>query len=150
MMAHGCGGPMVPMQEQLEWLKSMSNTTHVLHILVGTYDLFNFGHLNGQLSRRCLPVHFPRYQLQREEDCIEFQAALLALLHKVPLYCDVETLVGSYWLYFYECSIGCIGVLKDWLPRAGSTALDEGQDTLTLDGLQDHAPPLRTYRQIAQ
>jgi hypothetical protein len=108
-----------------------------------------FGHLNGQLSRRCLPVHFPRYQLRREEDCIEFQAALLALLHKVPLNCDADTLVGSYWLYFYECSIGCIGVLKDWLLRAVSTALDEGQDTLTLDWLQDHASPVDIYRQMA-
>ena len=136
MMYTGSGGPVVTLQEQLEWLKSMSNTTQVLHILVGTYDLFNFGHLNGQLSRRCLPVHFPRYQLQREGDCIEFQAALLALLHKVPLHCDADTLVGSYWLYFYECGIGCIGVLKDWLLRAVSTALDEVQDTLTLDWLR--------------
>ncbi len=149
MMYTGSGGPTVTLQEQLEWLKSMSNTTQVLHILVGTYDLFNFGHLNGQLSRRCLPVHFPRYQLQREEDCIEFQAALLALLQKVPLNCDVDSLVGSYWLYFYECSIGCIGVLKDLLLRAVSTALDEGQDTLTLDWIQDHAPPVDTYRQMA-
>lgn len=149
MMYTGSGGPTVTLQEQLEWLKSMSNTTQVLHILVGTYDLFNFGHLNGQLSRRCLPVHFPRYQLQREEDCIEFQAALLALLHKVPLHCDANTLVASYWLYFYECSIGCIEVLKDWLLRAVSTALDEGQDTLTLDWLQDYAPPVDTYRQMA-
>src|SRR5260370_5566784 len=126
----------------------MSNSTQAVHILVGAYDLFNFGHLNGQLSRRCLPVHFPRYQLQREEDCIEFQAALLALLHKVPLHCDTDILVGSYWLYFYECSIGCIGVLKDWLLRAVSTALDEGQDTLTLDWLQDHSPPAATYMQL--
>jgi hypothetical protein len=137
------------LQEHLEWLKSMSNTTGVLYILAGTYDLFNFGRLNGQLSRRCLPVHFPRYQLQREEDCIEFQAALLALLQKVPLNCDAETFTREYWLYFYECSIGCIGVLKDWLLRAVSTALDEGLGTLTLDWIQDYAPPVDIYRQMA-
>jgi hypothetical protein len=130
-------------------LKSLSSTTGALYILVGTYDLFNFGKLNGQIARRCLPVHFPRYQLQREEDCIEFQAALLALLHKVPLRCDAATFVTSHWLYFYECSIGCIGVLKDWLLRAVSTALDEGLDTLSLDWIQDHAPPVDIYRQLA-
>ncbi len=80
---------------------------------------------------------------------MEFQAALLALLQKVPLNCDAETFVRSYWLYFYECSIGCIGVLKDWLLRAVSTALDEGQDTLTLDWIQDHAPLVDQYRQMA-
>src|SRR5260370_34928613 len=58
MMYTGSGGPMVTLQEQLEWLKSMSNTTHELHILEGTYDFFNFGHLNGQLSRPCSPLNF--------------------------------------------------------------------------------------------
>jgi len=51
------------LQEQLEWLKSLSKTG-VLYILVGTYDLFNFGKLNGQIGRRCLPIHFPRYQTE--------------------------------------------------------------------------------------
>jgi hypothetical protein len=144
----GAGGTTVTLQEQLEWLKSMGSTTGALHILAGTYELLNFGKLNGQIARRCLPVHFPRYQLQRPEDCLEFQAALLTLLHKVPLACDAETFVSSYWLYFYECSIGCIGVLKDWLLRAVSTALDEGQQSLTLDWIQDHALPVDSYQQM--
>src|SRR5260370_39595565 len=109
MMYTGSGGPTVTLQEQLEWLKSMSNTTQALHILVGTFVLFNFGSLNGQLARRCLPVHFPRYLLQREEDCLEFQAALLTLLRKVPLHCDVETLVGSYWV---------VTLHKHWPPKS--------------------------------
>lgn len=126
----------------------MGSTTGALHMLAGTYDLLNFGKLNGQIARRCLPVHFPRYQLQRPEDCLEFQAALVALLRKVPLPCEADTFVSSYWLYFYECSIGCIGVLKDWLLRAISTALDAGQQTLTLDWIQDHALPVDIYQQM--
>jgi len=141
-------GTTVTLLEQLEWLKSMGSTTGALHLLAGTYELLNFGKLNGQIARRCLPVHFPRYQLQRPEDCLEFQAALLTLLRKVPLPCEADTLVGSYWLYFYECSIGCIGVLKDWLLRAVSTALDAGQQTLTLDWIQDHALPVESYQQM--
>ncbi len=142
---NGMGGS--TLQEQLEWLKSLSSTT--LHILVGTYDLLNFGQLNGQIGRRCLPVHFSRYLLQREADCLEFQSALVSLLEQVPLRCDVETLVGSYWVYFYEGCIGTIGVLKDWLTRAVSAALDAGQETLTLDCLQDHILPTGILRQMA-
>jgi hypothetical protein len=56
----------------------------------------SFARLNGQTSRRGLPIHFPRYQLQREEDCTEFQAALLALLKKVPLHTDAEALVVKH------------------------------------------------------
>ncbi|HVB25114.1 MAG TPA: AAA family ATPase [Ktedonobacteraceae bacterium] len=137
------------LQEQLEWLKSLGSKTGVLYVLVGTYDLFNFGKLNGQIVRRCLPVHFPRYQLEREVDCVEFQSALLELLRRMPLTCEAERWVTDHWLYFYECSVGCIGVLKDWLLRAVSTALDDGLTRLSLDCVQDHALPVDIYRQMA-
>jgi AAA domain len=143
----GTGGS--TLQEQLEWLKSLSSKTGVLYILVGTYDLFNFGKLNGQIARRCLPVHFPRYQLEREADCLEFQTALLELLRRIPLECSAERWVTDHWLYFYECSVGCIGVLKDWLLRAVSAALDDGATRLSLDCVQDHALPVDIYRQMA-
>lgn len=136
------------LQEQLEWLKSLSQTG-ILFILVGTYDLFNFGKLNGQIGRRCLPVHFPRYQLEREADCIAFQTALLELLRRVPLVCPAERWVTDHWLYFYECSVGCIGLLKDWLLRAVSAALDDGASRLSLDCVQDHALHVDIYRQMA-
>jgi AAA domain len=136
------------LQEQLEWLKSLSKTG-ILYVLVGTYDLFNFGKLNGQIGRRCLPVHFPRYQLEREADCVAFQAALLELLRRVPLACAAERWVTDHWLYFYECSVGCIGILKDWLLRAVSAALDDGASRLSLDCVQDYALPVEVYRQMA-
>jgi hypothetical protein len=127
----------------------MTNVTDIVHILVGTYELLSFTKLNGQASRRGLPVHFPRYQLQREEDCTEFQAALLALLKKVPLHTDTETLVVKHWLYFYERCIGSVGVLKDWLLRAVSATLDEGGDMLTLERLQEHALSISQCEQMA-
>ncbi len=142
----GTGGS--TLQEQLEWLKSLSKTG-ILYVLVGTYDLFNSGKLNGQIGRRCLPVHFPRYQLEREADCIAFQTALLELLRRVPLECPAERWVTDHWLYFYECSVGCIGVLKDWLLRAVSAALDDGASRLSLDCVQDYALPVEIYRQMA-
>jgi hypothetical protein len=58
-------------------------------------------------------------------------------------------LISHNWLYFYECSVGCIGVLKDWLLRAVSTALDDGLTRLSLDCVQDHALPVDIYRQMA-
>jgi hypothetical protein len=45
----------------------------------------------------------------------------------------------QHWMYFYERSIGCVGVLKDWLVRTLSSALLEGRPELTLARLQDHA-----------
>ena len=61
----------------------------------------------------------------------------------------METLVGSYWVYFYEGCISCIGVLKDWLVRAVSAALDDREERLTLDCLHDHILPTDILRQMA-
>jgi hypothetical protein len=38
--------------DQLDWLKSMSNTMGVVHVRVGTYDLLDFRNLSGQTARR--------------------------------------------------------------------------------------------------
>ena len=37
---------------QLDWLKTLTNRTNVLHILVGNFDLYDFCHLNAQAARR--------------------------------------------------------------------------------------------------
>jgi DNA polymerase III delta prime subunit len=124
--------------EQLDWIKSMTNVTGVLHILLGTYDLLNFCNLNGQTARRGLEIHFPRYQFRYEPDRQAFQNVLLTLLKQVPLSVDSDTLMHRWW-YFYERSIGCVGVLKDWLTRAAATALREGSTTLTLAHLEKRA-----------
>ncbi|BAZ33591.1 ATPase (plasmid) [Cylindrospermum sp. NIES-4074] len=86
----------------------------------------------GQASRRGLDIHFPRYLFQHEQDRQDFQGVLLALLKQVPLQVEIPTLM-QHWFYFYERSIGCVGVLKDWLIRAVAAALRDGADTLTLE-----------------
>jgi hypothetical protein len=58
-------------------------------------------------------------------------------------------LISHNWLYFYERCIGCVGVLKDWLLRAVSAALDEGDDTLTLERVQEHALSISQCEQMA-
>jgi hypothetical protein len=40
------------------------------------------------------------------------------------------------WDYFYERSIGCVGVLRDWLARSLALALDNGDRSLNLDHLE--------------
>jgi hypothetical protein len=50
--------------EQLEWLKSLSNRTHVLHVLAGPYALFGFRNTSGQLARRGRDIHFARYYVE--------------------------------------------------------------------------------------
>lgn len=124
--------------EQLDWIKSMTNVTGVLHILLGTYSLLHFCNLNGQTARRGLEMHFPRYQLHADADCQAFRNVLLSLLTQVPLTVDREPLLQQ-WRYFYVRSLGCVGVLKEWLVRATALALREGSAALTLTHLERRA-----------
>lgn len=148
LMKTGSGASGGKLLDQLDWIKSMTNVTGVLHILIGTYELLNLRNLSGQASRRGLDIHFPRYLFQHEQDRQDFQGILLALLKQVPLQVEISTLM-QHWFYFYERSIGCVGVLKDWLIRAVAAALRDGADTLTLEGLQDHALSLAQCERMA-
>jgi hypothetical protein len=72
----------------------------------------------------------------------------LALLKQVPLHTDIPTLM-QHWFYFYERSIGCVGVLKDWLIRAVAAALHDGDDTLTRERMEEHALTLSQCERMA-
>jgi DNA polymerase III delta prime subunit len=124
--------------DQLDWIKSMTNVTGVVHVLVGTYDLLDFRNLNGQAARRGYDLHFPRYRLQSDADRQAFQGALHSLLLQIPLALELQDLM-NHWHYFYERSIGCVGVLKDWLVRTVASTLRVQGETLTLARLQAHA-----------
>jgi hypothetical protein len=124
--------------DPLDWLKSMSNTTGIVHVLVGTYELLDFRNLSGQTARRGQDIHFPRYQVQQEADQIAFQRALRGLLEQMALQMDLQDLM-NHWFYFYERSIGCIGVLKDWLVRTLAATLYSGAATLPLERVRAHA-----------
>ncbi len=148
LMKLGSGSSAGKLLDQLDWIKSMTNVTGVVHILIGTYELLSFRNLSGQASRRGLDLHFPRYQFQHEPDRQDFQGVLLALLKQVPLPVEIEMLM-QHWVYFYERSIGCVGVLKDWLIRAVAAALYDGSEALTLEYLQDHALSLAQCERMA-
>jgi DNA polymerase III delta prime subunit len=148
LMKIGSGASGGKLLDQLDWIKSMTNVTGVLHILIGTYELLNFRNLSGQASRRGLDLHFPRYLFQHEQDRQDFQGVLLALLKQVPLATDIPALMQQ-WFYFYERSIGCIGVLKDWLIRAVAAAIRDGSDTLTQGRLEEHALSLSQCERMA-
>jgi len=148
LMKIGTGASAGKLLDQLDWIKSMTNVTGVLHILIGTYELLNFRNLSGQASRRGLDIHFPRYLYQNEQDRQDFQSALLALLMQVPMNVDVPQLM-QHWLYFYERSIGCVGVLKDWLIRTVAAALHDGHDTLSLEQFHEHTLTLAQCERMA-
>ena len=122
-------------KDQLNWIKSMTTETGVLHILIGTYGLLPFCNLDGQMARRGSEFHFSRYHIEDESDCQAFRNTCSSLLKQIPLAVDHDTLMQRWW-YFFEGSVGCIGVLKQWLVRALYLALRERSGQLTLTHLE--------------
>lgn len=124
--------------DQLDVIKSIANQSQTVHVLYGTYDLLAFRNLNGQLSRRSVDVHFPCYQAESAADRKAFLSVLNSFAQQLPLP-DPPDLARD-WEFLYERSVGCVGVLKQWLIRSLSVALRAGEATLSRHNLEGQAP----------
>jgi hypothetical protein len=107
--------------DQLDVIKSIASRTQTIHVLIGTYELLSFRNLSGQLSRRSVDLHFSRYRAEWKDDLRVFQNIVLTFQEQLPAEQQLD-LVGM-WDFLYERSLGCVGVLKDWLARSLSSAL---------------------------
>jgi energy-coupling factor transporter ATP-binding protein EcfA2 len=123
--------------DQLDVMKSIANRTQTVHVLYGTYDLLAFRNLNGQLSRRSIDVDFPRYRADFADDRKAFIGVLRSFAQQLPL-AEPPDLAGD-WEFLYERSIGCVGVLKQWLIRALAAALRGGEAALSRYTLERQA-----------
>ncbi len=123
---------------QLDWLKSLTNRTNPLYVLVGNFSLYDFCHLNGQAARRMRDEHFARYHMTQQEACENFVGALKALLGHIPLSMDIAEMLRQ-WRWFGEWSIGCVGILSDWIIETVSSLCRAGKSTLAIDDLKKHA-----------
>ena len=123
---------------QLDWLKSLTNRSNLLYILLGNFSLYDFCHLNGQVARRVREEQFSRYHLDQQADAVELTSALKVLLEQVPLQVDIPEML-THWKWFGEWSIGCIGILSDWVVETAATLCRAGETVLTLEALAKHA-----------
>jgi len=126
------------LQDQLDSIKSLANRTKIPIVLLGTYELLPFRNLSAQLSRRSVDVHFRRYRADPTEEAKSFKNVLWSFQNHLPVH-ETPDLVGD-WDYFYERSIGCVGILKDWLVRALVKALKDGGSCLTRKQIEKSAP----------
>ena len=134
------------LQDGLDVIKSLASRAQTLSVLLGTYELLALRNLSGQLSRRSFDIHFPRYRAEASE-LKAFQNVLWAFQRHLPLVREPELM--KHWEYCYVRSIGCVGILKDWLTRTLASALIDQEKTLKLKLLQAHAPLLAQCEKMA-
>ncbi|MBT0663657.1 ATP-binding protein [Geobacter pelophilus] len=118
---------------QLDHLKSIANLTETIIVLAGVYDLINFRNLSGQLSRRSIDIHFPRYMPNNLDECQEFTNVLATFQEKIPFTCAPPLV--SMIEDLYAGSLGCVGILKSWLDRTVRLVAIEGGNMFTHDHL---------------
>src|ERR1700730_16492580 len=125
------------LEDQFNVLKALANRCNTVHVLCGTYDLLRIRNLSGQLSRRSIDIHFPRYDIAKVADRRTFGKILQTFAKQMPLSDQPD--LTRHWEYLYERSIGCVGILKDWLVKALSGAVRQSATTLSLKHLEKYA-----------
>ncbi|MCI0421842.1 MAG: ATP-binding protein [Acidobacteria bacterium] len=136
------------LSDQLDCLKSLASLTGCVHVLIGTYELLPCRNLSAQLSRRSIDIHFRRYHADDPEDTAAFQRAIFSFERHLPLVEEPE--LWRDWEYCYAHSMGCVGMLKEWLLRALSEALEKGASTLTRADLERHSWSLDQCEKMTQ
>ncbi|MBC2684369.1 ATP-binding protein [Bacillus toyonensis] len=119
---------------QLDVIKSLANISGVLHILVGHYELADFINLSGQLSRRVTDIHFARYNATNIDELKHFVNVIANLQKQLPL--EKEPDLINHYDFIYERTLGCVGILKDWLSRCLISTLNNGEVTISLQSLK--------------
>jgi len=135
------------LQDQLDCLKSLAVRTNTVHVLAGTYELLILRQLSGQLSRRTRQIHFPRYRADCAEDARDFKNVLWNFQIRMPLKSEPDLM--SHWEFCYERSLGCIGLLKDWLSRALAAGLSQRKPNVTIRHLEQQALSIADCQKIA-
>nr|WP_103625942.1 AAA family ATPase [Bacillus thuringiensis] len=136
------------LQNQLDTIKSIANNTKVPHILIGTYELKEFFNLSAQLSRRTISIQFPRYRASNLEDYRTFLSIIHMLQKELPL--EEEPNLLEHADFIYERTLGCIGILKDWLTRCLGDAIYNRRKTITKEMLYTYAMPVNTLKMLIE
>jgi len=127
------------LRDQVDCIKSLANIGKSRFLLSGTYELLMLRNLSGQLTRRSIDIHFPRYRAEFDQDVRAFKSVVQTFQRYLPL-AEAPDLLGC-WDFCYERSIGCVGILKDWLSRTLNAVLETDENALTLKfkDLERHA-----------
>jgi energy-coupling factor transporter ATP-binding protein EcfA2 len=127
----------VGITSQFNSLKSLANMANTKIVLFGTYALNSVINLDGQLSRRVKEIHFPRYDYGNKQERKMFRSVLVTFQKLIPVHEEPNFIECEEFIY--ENCVGCAGILKDWLQRCLSYAIENDEKTITLENLKKNA-----------
>lgn len=118
----------------LDVIKSLSNERTTNYILCGTYEAKKMLYHGGQLSRRVQILHFSRY-MQTSKDYAMFKHIFAQLTEHHHL--SIPEAVLSNTAYFYNHTLGCCGILIEWLTNALELSLQRGKSAIGFTEFQE-------------
>jgi hypothetical protein len=138
--------------DQFDVFKSLAQRTKTKLLLLGPEQLEAHLLTSAQLARRSVTVHFNRYHFDRQDEADEFASICACFLHGMELrgvpQVDQETLG-----LLYQGTLGCVGILKNWMERALAHCLERHSDpeqaSLVLDDLCATRLSLKAMRSIS-
>jgi len=119
----------------LNRLKNWANTMDTKFILFGTHECRDFLNINEQLARRITPVYFPRYTKTMEE-VTEFASFYKSLIQELEL--KMSPKINKDFIYIYNHTLGCPGLLVTWLHKSITYCVDAGLETLSYEVFHRH------------
>jgi len=119
--------------DNLDVIKSLSNTLPTSFILTGTYEAREMMYHGGQLSRRVHVEHFQRYQNSDAEMAI-FNQVFKSIIHQYEI--PTTKAVMNNIDFLYNHSLGCIGILATWLRISIEHGISENSKELQMKHLQ--------------
>jgi len=118
------------LEDQLYRLKSFSDMSLVHIVLIGTYELYSLVTLDDSLFRRVNFVHFPRYQLDSEHVAM-FKDALNEFTQLLKPFNPVDLVDPGMAMFLWTGSVGCIGILQNWIVKSVAEQLNSSSPNLT-------------------
>jgi hypothetical protein len=125
------GGKSGSVVDQFDVLKSIAQTSDIKILLCGTYRLPELLRISGQVMRRSSTVQYNCYRSNVEEELRQFVSVAKTLMSKLPVNGFPDAAANTD--LFYGGSLGCVGVLKDWIARAWAAAHFAGRSEIILD-----------------
>ena len=152
---------------QFNILKSLAVELGIVIVLVGAYDLAGLHEGNGQLLRRATCIHMPRYRPaksritsvleghgwatvgnEKPDDFAEFMNTAHTLASAAPVQFDEDVLADAPYLVVK--SVGCIGILRNWIDRASAYALTHNGGQVTKAVFEQTAIPNQAVLKLTQ
>ena len=141
----------LPKKEQkvnVNRIKNWANTMETKFLMLGTHEARWLLNINEQLSRRIVPIYFPRYRRHEPDEYKHFSYFFGNLVRELDLNFD-PTVLKSF-SFIYNHSLGCPGLLSTWLHQCISYCIDKKISKITMSNMRKHKMENHRLRTIEQ